>query len=90
MSVTLLEAITVLTTRFSVLFVRSCSGDHTVKLIDFATGTYVKDLSGHRRTPWTVGIASPVLRMKAMACVMATGQIPSFASKPPCERVARL
>ncbi|KAK6130503.1 hypothetical protein DH2020_035761 [Rehmannia glutinosa] len=32
---------------------RSC-GDHTVKIIDCQTGTCLKVLSGHRRTPWVV------------------------------------
>lgn len=31
-----------------------CSGDHTVKLVNFQTGEFVKELTGHRRTPWTV------------------------------------
>ncbi|KAK6130521.1 hypothetical protein DH2020_035730 [Rehmannia glutinosa] len=30
------------------------SGDHTVKIIDCQTGTCLKVLSGHRRTPWVV------------------------------------
>lgn len=32
------------------------SGDHTVKLVNFQTGEFVKELAGHRRTPWTVFI----------------------------------
>jgi len=34
--------------------VASTHGDHTVKLVDFQTGEFVKELTGHRRTPWTV------------------------------------
>ena len=36
------------------LFFESCSGDHTVKIIDCETGKCLKVLSGHRRTPWVV------------------------------------
>ncbi|KAK9287832.1 hypothetical protein L1049_016274 [Liquidambar formosana] len=32
----------------------STHGDHTVKIIDCQTGTCLKLLSGHRRTPWVV------------------------------------
>ena len=32
----------------------TCSGDHTVKIIDCQTGSCLKVLSGHRRTPWVV------------------------------------
>ena len=32
----------------------SGSGDHTVKIIDCKSGTCLKVLSGHRRTPWVV------------------------------------
>ncbi|KAI4342615.1 hypothetical protein MLD38_027221 [Melastoma candidum] len=32
----------------------STHGDHTVKLIDSETGSCLKVLSGHRRTPWVV------------------------------------
>ncbi|XP_023000468.1 uncharacterized protein LOC111494728 [Cucurbita maxima] len=32
----------------------STHGDHTVKIIDCQTGTCLKVLSGHRRTPWVV------------------------------------
>lgn len=32
----------------------STHGDHTVKIICFQTGTCLKVLSGHRRTPWVV------------------------------------
>ncbi|KAL5538878.1 hypothetical protein UlMin_043121 [Ulmus minor] len=32
----------------------STHGDHTVKLIDCQTGSCLKVLSGHRRTPWVV------------------------------------
>ncbi|XP_010542908.1 PREDICTED: uncharacterized protein LOC104815976 [Tarenaya hassleriana] len=32
----------------------STHGDHTVKIIDCETGTCLKVLSGHRRTPWVV------------------------------------
>ncbi|KAH0854871.1 hypothetical protein HID58_031355 [Brassica napus] len=35
-------------------FTISCSGDHTVKMIDCETGKCLKVLSGHRRTPWVV------------------------------------
>eukprot|EP00210_Caulerpa_lentillifera_P007079 g6772.t1 len=34
--------------------IASSHGDHTVKLIDFQTGEFLKELNGHRRTPWTV------------------------------------
>ena len=34
--------------------VASTHGDHTVKIIDVATGLCVKVLAGHRRTPWVV------------------------------------
>ncbi|GMH32976.1 hypothetical protein BSKO_00810 [Bryopsis sp. KO-2023] len=32
----------------------STHGDHTVKIIDFNTGKFVRALEGHHRTPWTV------------------------------------
>ncbi|KAM6565014.1 hypothetical protein CsatB_025012 [Cannabis sativa] len=32
----------------------STHGDHTVKIVDCQTGSCVKVLSGHRRTPWVV------------------------------------
>ncbi|WZZ13822.1 hypothetical protein YC2023_106911 [Brassica napus] len=32
----------------------SCSGDHTVKIIDFRTGNCLRVLTGHYRTPWVV------------------------------------
>ncbi|KAI4349322.1 hypothetical protein L6164_009924 [Bauhinia variegata] len=32
----------------------STHGDHTVKIIDFETGSCLKVLIGHRRTPWVV------------------------------------
>ncbi|KAJ3693138.1 hypothetical protein LUZ60_012233 [Juncus effusus] len=32
----------------------STHGDHTVKIIDSETGNCLKELSGHRRTPWVV------------------------------------
>uniref|UniRef100_A0A0D9VEZ7 Uncharacterized protein n=1 Tax=Leersia perrieri TaxID=77586 RepID=A0A0D9VEZ7_9ORYZ len=32
----------------------STHGDHTVKIIDYQTGKCLKELSGHRRTPWVV------------------------------------
>ena len=35
-------------------FVASTHGDHTVKIIDVSSGTLVKTLCGHRRTPWVV------------------------------------
>ena len=35
-------------------FVASTHGDHTVKIIDVSSGTLVKTLAGHRRTPWVV------------------------------------
>ena len=35
-------------------FVASTHGDHTVKIIDVSSGTLVKVLAGHRRTPWVV------------------------------------
>lgn len=38
---------------FTQFFV-SCSGDHTVKIIDCETGNCLKVLNGHRRTPWVV------------------------------------
>ncbi|KAG6726892.1 hypothetical protein I3843_02G089200 [Carya illinoinensis] len=34
--------------------VASTHGDHTVKIIDCQTGSCLKVLSGHRRTPWVV------------------------------------
>jgi len=34
--------------------VASTHGDHTVKIIDVSSGTLVKTLCGHRRTPWVV------------------------------------
>ncbi|XP_077250880.1 uncharacterized protein LOC143890184 isoform X3 [Tasmannia lanceolata] len=34
--------------------IASTHGDHTVKIIDCQTGSCVKVLSGHRRTPWVV------------------------------------
>ena len=34
--------------------VASTHGDHTVKIIDVSSGTCVKVLAGHRRTPWVV------------------------------------
>ena len=35
-------------------YVASTHGDHTVKIIDVSSGTLVKTLCGHRRTPWVV------------------------------------
>lgn len=35
-------------------FLASTHGDHTVKIIDCETGSCLKVLSGHRRTPWVV------------------------------------
>lgn len=40
------------------IYVCACSGDHTVKIIDCQTGRCLKVLSGHRRTPWVVGLLS--------------------------------
>ncbi|CAL6282191.1 unnamed protein product [Bathycoccus prasinos] len=34
--------------------VASTHGDHTVKIIEVSSGTLVKTLCGHRRTPWVV------------------------------------
>ncbi|CAD7696597.1 unnamed protein product [Ostreobium quekettii] len=34
--------------------VASTHGDHSVKIVDYATGKLVRELTGHRRTPWTV------------------------------------
>ena len=36
------------------LYVLSCSGDHTVKVTDVASGRLIHSLQGHRRTPWVV------------------------------------
>lgn len=33
-----------------------CSGDHTVKIIDWETGSCLNVLIGHRRTPWVVSL----------------------------------
>lgn len=32
------------------------SGDHTVKIIDCQTGSCLRVLIGHRRTPWVVSL----------------------------------
>ncbi|XP_043689679.1 uncharacterized protein LOC122640528 isoform X2 [Telopea speciosissima] len=34
----------------------STHGDHTVKIIDCQTGSCLKVLTGHRRTPWVVSL----------------------------------
>lgn len=34
--------------------IASTHGDHTVKLVSFQTGEFLKEFVGHRRTPWTV------------------------------------
>lgn len=33
------------------------SGDHTVKIIHCQSGSCLKVLSGHRRTPWVVSLS---------------------------------
>lgn len=46
-----------------------CSGDHTVKIIDCETGSCLKVLIGHRRTPWVVSFKSVCLPFALISCV---------------------
>ena len=44
-------------------------GDHTIKIIHFATGKVVKTLVGHPRTPWTVKFHPKLNNIVASGCL---------------------
>ena len=60
----------------------SCSGDHTVKIVDVRTGTCLRSLSGHRRTPWVVSRATPCVDIAPLRSCSAAA--PDDCSSPVC------